>query len=90
MLLNLNFKFKQLDGSELDETTAAKTVAEVLYTRAEGINFGQAVSWAADLYNKGEIDIDKFNSELLKKAITSSNLFNFVKDQLVKAIELTQ
>lgn len=89
MLLDMNFKFKDLSGTDIGDTTLSKMLAEVLAgQKTDGISPVKAYDWAVKFHNDGKIDIDATDSELLEKVVASCEaLTNIGKAQMINAIK---
>ena len=98
MKLDLNFNLKNLVGQELAVAEEANTqgspavvshiVANILGAKTKYLTYAKATRIAIDLVRTGATEIDKVDAELLKKEIEEDeSLFNFVKAQIIDAID---
>jgi len=89
MELDLNFNFKTLDGSEMenDAAHAGKALASALSQSNKG-NSIKLFDWAITLWNKKPIELDDVDKEVLKAFIESNETFtNLGKAQLLKCLK---
>ena len=86
--INFDFSFKGLDGLPTGDRTIANTLADFLAARTPGIAPAKAFAWAVSLHDKGEILIDKSDSEALERCILESDSFtNLGKAQIAEIIQ---
>jgi len=90
MKLNLNYKLLQLDGAEFTENGKdvylSKLLAGRLSENVTGIPALKAYDWAKQLWDTGEIEIDRSDLVKLQEFVESSQLFVFVKGQILEII----
>jgi hypothetical protein len=90
MKLNLNKKLTQLDGTILtdngQDVYLCKLLAGRLSENVTGIPALKAYDWAKQLWNTGEIEIDRTDLTKLQEFVESSQLFVFVKAQIIEII----
>ncbi len=88
MILNLDFKYKNLENIELEGNNVAKILADLLCGRTEGISSVKAMDWARDLYSKGEIEIDRSDINTLQKIVSDSQtLTNALKAPIILVLQ---
>lgn len=87
MKLCLNKPFNDLDGNPMPETHMGKLLAQTLV----GTPQGQVVKhyhWALKLHAGETLELDKADTDYLKRTIEGSNLMNILpKYQLTQAID---
>lgn len=84
--VNLNFAFKALDGIEINESNAGKTLANVL-SEDNGSNPIKFFSWAKEFYDGKTVKLDGQDIELLKNfIIASQRITALVKAQILEVI----
>lgn len=88
MLLNLDFKIKELSGKEIEADSAAKLLAGVLARKGEGFSPIKSVDFAYKLYNSGEIEIDRADLDILSNIVEKCDFFDLVKAQILEKINL--
>ncbi len=87
MLVNLDFKLKNLDGVEF-EATAAKILAGELCNKPAGIDVLKAWEWACNLQKDGQLTLDSVDAEALENAVRQSpQLTNLGAAQILLAIK---
>lgn len=85
MKLNLNFKLKDLDGTEVEGDTMNKHIANFL--KAENTNTMKFMDWAFTLWKGNVLEIDKTDMELLKRTITDTQkITNIAKYAVIEKI----
>ncbi len=88
MLLNLDFKFKDLEDKEIEGNTAAKLLADFLSNKTTGaITSIKAMDWALKLFSVGEIEIDRADTQSLEKLVKSFELANILEAPILLAIK---
>ena len=87
MLLDMDFKFKSLDGKEIDEEASKSLASFLCFQNTSGISSIKATDWALKLYSDGKIEIDNADLDLLDKLIEESQFTNLGKYQLRQAIK---
>lgn len=93
MKLDLNFKFKDLDGNEINDENnkPAKIMSSLLVGNTPGINPSKAFIWANDFWKVGYIDVDKVDLEAIEKFVNASvdekKLMNIGAHPILEAIK---
>ena len=75
MKLNFKFKIKNLSGKEVDGPDELIFANKLLGNMLSQMNKGNSIKlfdWAYKLWNKGEIEIDSTDSEVLHELIDKS------------------
>ena len=86
MLVNLNFKLKDIDGNELDY--AAHALAVELSGQTPGLDPLKAWDWALSCKKEGNLTIDAVDAEALENVVRKSPRFtNLSIAQIVRAIK---
>lgn len=89
MLLNLDFRFKTLDGTE-GAQTAATIVSDLLGLQKTKFHAIDAYQFALELRKSGIIELKPTDMESLEEAITSCDIFPFAKAQILQVIKDTK
>lgn len=105
MLLNLDFKFRDITGKErnivvpidneggvLTYDSFAKFLGSQIYTspKLDGINAIEAARIATALYNTGRAELNSTETDALKKYIENSTLNIGAKEQILQAIRAAE
>ncbi len=84
-MIDLNFKVKSLDGTELEY--AGKLVANALVSQTKG-DAVKYLGWALKLYEGKSLDLDKSDTDNLKNFIKDNdNLTVLSKGQVLAVFE---
>lgn len=87
MILNLDFKYKNLENADIPGNTAAQVLAELLCGRTNNIGAIKAMDWAYKLHQNGSIEIDRADSVILEKFVIDSEILtNAGKAPIILAI----
>lgn len=87
MKLNLNFQLKDLTGKPIESEPIAKIFANAL-AASQSNDPLKIMHIAQTLYNKGEIDLDISDLEMLINEVKSSKAFtNILQAQILEAID---
>lgn len=87
MKLNLKKPIKDLRGKAIEGSLMSETLANILVGGKSG-NPAKAISLATRLIDKGELDIDKPDTDFLRVVINESpNAVDLVAHRLIEAIE---
>jgi hypothetical protein len=88
MKLDLNFKFKDLDGNEGGEN-AAKLAAQILCVKPEGMAAVKAYELALKLHKDGEAEIDSEDLKAFRNVVEKTEgLTALAKAQILLASDL--
>lgn len=85
MKLNLNFQFKNLDGTE-HEAHCGQQLASHLANASQGDSL-KLYGWAKKLYAKEDVELDDSDKEVLKEFVKShQHIPNWIKAQTLEVI----
>jgi hypothetical protein len=95
MKIDFNYKFKNLDGTEIEgkilqhmyENHAGKLLGEILSGMPKNISAIKAYGWAQKLYQQGIIDIDKDDKEKLERLIEEAGIPVLFKAPLLETVK---
>lgn len=89
MKIDLSSKIFGLDNKEIDNgETVAKLLANSLAGKTEKIEPVKAFDWAMRLFNEGNIEIDRSDSEkLIEEIKVSTTMTNLGKGQIIRKIQ---
>ncbi len=81
MILNLNKKFKNVDGSEMEENSMGRILANALAgIKSKNIDSIKAMGWCDKLYHGNAIEIDLSDLNNLEKFVREEGNFTPLAD----------
>lgn len=87
MKLNFDFLLKNLDGADIENAHAGKSLANSLVSVAKGDAF-KHYEWSKNLYAGKIIDLDKSDQKYLQDFITNSDTMTILaKAQMLEVFE---
>jgi len=87
MKLNLNWNLKSLDGKEIENVKAGKTLANALSSQNKG-NSVKLYDWSLKLWNGKDLEIDDTDADVLVAIIDTSEFLTVLsKAQIIEYIK---
>ena len=89
MKINMNKNLMNLDGKEMKDQNMGKLLANILATKADGIDPIKAYDWAMTVWKGDDLEIDRSDIDKLKTLVLKTELLTtLAKAQILLSLEV--